>query len=121
VTDLSCVPWRASAGNLWAHVSQAPDILDVHIGGMSTPMLADRVAAEHNAELIRRQLAQHGRGDLAEVFAADVPEGGKISGVREETLPARTWEKLGADGVEIYLDSDQDGRLLVRTVTARTA
>jgi hypothetical protein len=113
---MSAVPWRASGGNLWARTSPDPEIPDVHIGGMSTPALAELVAAEHNAELMRRKAAQPGQSSLPEVFSEGVPEGATVSAAQEETMLPRTWVKLHEDGTEIYLDADEPARFLVRTV-----
>ena len=57
--------------------------------------------------------------NLGEIFARDMPEGARISGEREQALPARTWVQIDADGTQIYLDVDQNVRVLVRTVSPR--
>lgn len=51
-----------------------------------------------------------------ETFTRDVPEGSQVSGPREEVLAARTWVQIDADGTQIYLDVDENVRVLVRTV-----
>ena len=51
-----------------------------------------------------------------EAILDGVPEGATFRQARELILPARTWIDTGFDGIEIYLDADQNGRLLVRQV-----
>ena len=45
-----------------------------------------------------------------------VPPGGSLASVHAEIIPARTWVEVGFDGLEMYLDTDQEVRLLVRKV-----
>lgn len=52
-----------------------------------------------------------------EALTEGLEPGAKLAIAREEVLPPRTWVRTGADGVEIYLDTDQNTRILVRKVT----
>jgi hypothetical protein len=50
-----------------------------------------------------------------EAILDGVPEGATLAMAREEILPARTWVDTG-DGIEMYLDADENARVLLRKV-----
>lgn len=54
-----------------------------------------------------------------EALLDGVPEGATFRQAREEILPPRVWVDTGMDGIEIYLDADQNTRLLIRQVAGR--
>jgi hypothetical protein len=112
MTDPASVSWRTSGGNLWARVSPDPHAARVHIGGMSTPALAELAAAEHNAAMIRRKtdpppddlawLAAAGYGvsvclvPIADEYFATLTFPGRVEGPWRGTTPAEALAKARA-------------------------
>ncbi len=51
-----------------------------------------------------------------EALLDGVPEGSTFAMAREQIIQARTWVDTGLDGIEMYLDADENARLLLRKV-----